>query len=96
MFSGRQSPFNEMMTAGERLIEAQRLENTISKLYSKHPTEQRLEQWKTARKLVEELGEEYLNAIRHYRESVEPILADSQARTIQNELPPENQGYESS
>ena len=76
MSPNRQSRFDEMMNAGERLIEAQRLENIISRLYSKHHTEQRLEQWKTARKLAEELAEEYLNAIRNYRESVEAAASE--------------------
>jgi hypothetical protein len=48
MSPNRRSPFSEMITAGERLMEAQRLENTINRLYSKHQTEQRLEQWKVA------------------------------------------------
>jgi hypothetical protein len=60
-----------MMKAGERLIEAQRLESTIRRLYLKDRTENRMDQWKTARRFVEELAEEYLNAIRNYRHSVE-------------------------
>ena len=73
--STRKDPFDEMMVAGDRLIEAQRLEDIIGKLYLKRRTEGRLEQWKTARKLVEELGEEYLKAIRNYRESVSPYIS---------------------
>src|SRR5438876_781783 len=63
--------FARMYTAGERLIEAQKAEENLCQLYSMHRTPQRLEYWKSARLLVEELAEEYLRAIREYRRAVE-------------------------
>ena len=67
----RQPLFDRMYEAGERLIEAQKVEDNLCQHYSTHRTPQRLERWKYSRRLVEELAEEYLKAIREYREAVE-------------------------
>jgi hypothetical protein len=65
------NPFTRMIEAGNRLIEAQRLEDQIGKDYAEHRTQARLETLKAARHDVERLAQEYLATIRGWRESLE-------------------------
>ena len=67
----RATPFTEMFAIGNLLIEAQRLEGAVSKLYRKRPTPERLKEWTEARRSVELLAQDYLVAIRVWRESIE-------------------------
>jgi hypothetical protein len=50
------NPFTRMIEAGNRLIEAQRLEDQIGKDYAEHRTQARLETLKAARHDVERLA----------------------------------------
>ena len=63
-------PFTDMFSSGKRLIEAQQFEEKIGKLYYRSHTPELLEDWKAARRLVARLAEEYLVAIRKWRESI--------------------------
>jgi hypothetical protein len=68
-----------MLAVGKRLIEAQRLEAKISKVYHKHPIPEGLEEWNNARRLVERLAEEYVRAIRVWRISIEAEMTRDSA-----------------
>ena len=59
-----------MIEKGNHLIAAQKVEEELGDRYLERRTEQGLEDWKTARRRVEKLAEEYVVAIRKWRESM--------------------------
>ena len=63
--------FDRMTSIGERLIEAQRLEESLGKACSKRTTARDLEAWKEARQWVDAFTLEYLQAVREWREGIE-------------------------
>jgi hypothetical protein len=67
--------FARMMALGERLIEAQRLEESLVKICSKRSTTKDLEAWKESRRWVEAFAYEYAEAVREWREGIEAQLA---------------------
>ena len=77
--SDRPTPFETMTATGQRLIEAQQREETIGQRCSKHRTGAQLEEWKGARREVERLAQEYLLAVRAWRESIEDSVTEALA-----------------
>jgi hypothetical protein len=63
--------FARMIALGERLIEAQMLEESLGKACSRRITAKDLEAWKEARQWVDAFTLEYLQAVREWREEVE-------------------------
>jgi hypothetical protein len=76
--SGRRSAFTAMTDVGNRVIVAQNREEQIGKRYAKHRTSELLSEWKAARREVEMLAREYVEAIRTWRESIENEISSSQ------------------
>jgi hypothetical protein len=74
MSPNRESPFCEMIAAAQRLIEAQEREHKLRTRSAKRRKADWLEQCQAARHAVEQLGEQYLTAIRNYRESVSSYI----------------------
>jgi len=70
-----------MLAAGDRLIAAQQHEDKIGKLFSIRRTQERLEEWREARRSVEKLAGEYLLAIRQWRESIESEISGRSSHT---------------
>jgi hypothetical protein len=76
------TPFARMIAAGERLIEAQRLEESLGKACSKRSKAKDLEAWKEARQWVDAFTLEYVRAVREWREEVEvQVLEEATRRT---------------
>jgi hypothetical protein len=71
--------FLEMMACGDRLREAQRLEEKAEARYEAHRTEEGSEEWRRARQLVDNLAGEYLAAVRAWRQSVQQEIVGSEA-----------------
>ena len=67
--SSRESLFAEMIACGDRLIEAQRLESSLSKLYAKRRCG--FIEWQESRRWVEGLATEYAQAVGRWREGME-------------------------
>jgi hypothetical protein len=60
-----------MNASAKRLIAARQREEQAAKLCSECPTREELEERKAARREVESLAEEYLLAVRKWRELIE-------------------------
>src|SRR4051812_27333045 len=75
--------FTVMIAAGDRLIEAQRLEESLATLAYERGTAKDVERWKEARRWVEALAVEYGAAVREWLASVQTELAQelSQSRS---------------
>src|SRR5690348_9628162 len=67
--------FTVMIAAGDRLIEAQRLEESLATLAYERGTPKDLERWKEARRWVEALAVEYGAAVREWLAGVQTDLA---------------------
>jgi len=65
--------FARMIACGDRLIEAQGLEASLGRSYSKH--RRGFEEWQESRRWVEGLAAEYAAAVRAWRESIEVEVA---------------------
>ena len=74
--------FTRMVNSGDRLVEAQRLEESLGKLCSKRGTPENLERWKESRRWVEAFAEEYSTAVREWRENVESQLMEQAAQPL--------------
>ena len=61
---------NEMMLAGDRLLDALRLERELGKTRPGEGCEEVFERWKTCREAVEQLSRSYALAVARWRESV--------------------------
>ena len=71
--------FLKMMACGDRLQEAQRLEQKAQARFDAHRTEEGSEERRRARLVVDNLAEEYLAALRAWRQSVQQEIAGSEA-----------------
>ena len=65
-----------MTNTGDRLIEAQRLEEGLQRKYSDQPTENRLAELSAARRTVETCAKEYLQAVQNWRLSIELAMQE--------------------
>lgn len=63
--------FLKMMACGDRLQEAQRLEQKAQARFEGHRTEEGSEEWRRARHLVEDLTREFMAAVHEWRQSVQ-------------------------
>jgi hypothetical protein len=86
MAKDRDALFAFMIACGERLMEAQRLEESIGKACSKHGTPEDLAAWKEARQWVDDFTAEYVQAVREWREGIEAQL--SEARPVMHKSLP--------
>jgi CheY-like chemotaxis protein len=60
----------EMMAAGQRLLDALRLEDEFTRIYADHPVDEVLHRWREARRLVERLQQDYDDSMGRLREAV--------------------------
>jgi hypothetical protein len=65
----REALFAQMIACGDRLIEAQNFEASLSKLYARRQAA--IEEWQEARRWVEGLAAEYAEAVGRWREAME-------------------------
>jgi hypothetical protein len=61
----------EMMSAGDRLVEALALEVKAASLMAKDPRSEVVRHWRKSRKNVEKLTQDYLRKVDRYRQSVQ-------------------------
>src|SRR5437763_1741913 len=73
----RAALFFAMVNCSSILIETQRLEESAGDSYHRHPTPEGLAKWKAVRRQVERLAEDYVAAIRKWREVTETEIAES-------------------
>ncbi|PWU11999.1 MAG: hypothetical protein C5B51_01600 [Terriglobia bacterium] len=66
----------ETTTLAKRLLDAQRRESDLWSSYEVHPLQETLQEWKACRESVDHLCEEYLSAVRCYRQTVEALLKE--------------------
>jgi hypothetical protein len=69
----------KMMACGDRLQEAQRLEEKAQAHFEVYRTEEGREEWRRARHLVENLAREYLVGVRAWKQSVQQEIAGLEA-----------------
>jgi hypothetical protein len=72
--------FTRMIGAGDRLIEAQRLEESLAILAYQRRTAKDMARWKEARRWVEALAVEYGAAVREWLAGIQTDLGQERSR----------------